>query len=425
MHPHIYRTKNGGRTWKEIVNGLPDDPINVVREDPLRKGLLFAGSERTVYVSFDDGEHWQSLRLNMPATSIRDLVIKDDDLVIGTHGRGFWILDNITPLRQLQASIRTAQVMLFRPQTALRVRWNMNTDTPLPPDVAAGENPPDGAMIDYYLGSSTKGEVTVEIKDEKGNVVRRYSSADPIPAPDPMLAIPPYWLRPPQKLAGEPGLHRFLWDLHYTPVPGVQPQYPIAAVYRNTAPAATSPWAMPGKYTITLMAGGKKYTQSLVLKMDPRVKASNADLGEQFKLSRQLYDEWMTLGALGESVRQVRGQLTELRPRVPEGDLKKHVDELSEKLQALAGGAGPGAAAAAGASARPTIASVTGRLRTLFNLIEDVDVAPTPQVAAAVPIVSGESRTVQESWQGITAQDIPALNRELRAAGLPEITMVK
>src|SRR6185503_2172005 len=277
----------------------------------------------------------------------------------------------------------------------------------------------------YYLGSSTKGEVTLEIKDEKGNVVRRYSSADPIPAPDPMLAIPPYWLRPSQKLAAEPGLHRFLWDLHYAPVPGVQPQYPIAAVYRNTAPAATSPWAMPGKYTVTLMAGGKKHTQPLVLQMDPRVKASNADLAEQFKLSKQLYDEWMTLGAIGDSVRKVRGQLTELRPRVPEGDLKKHLDELSATLQALDGGGGPGAAPAAGAPARPTIASVTGRIRTLFNFIEDVDVAPTPQVAAAVPIVSGESRTLQGSWQGITAQDLPALNRELRSAGLPEITMVR
>ena len=151
MHPHIYKTNDGGKTWKEIVNGLPADPINVVREDPVHKGLLFAGSERAVYVSFDDGEHWQSLRLNMPATSIRDLVIKDDDLVIGTHGRSFWILDDITSLRQITADVMKANVFLYKPANAYRVRWSMWTDTPLPQEEPAGENPPDGAIIDYYL----------------------------------------------------------------------------------------------------------------------------------------------------------------------------------------------------------------------------------------------------------------------------------
>src|SRR5207248_8684511 len=173
LHPYIYRTHDGGQRWQKIVNGLPDDaPVNTVREDPERKGLLFAGTEHAAYVSFDDGDHWQSLRLNMPATSIRDLIIKGDDLCVGTHGRGFWILDNITPLRQLQTSIAKSPANVFRPQTALRVRWNTNSDTPLPPDVAAGENPPDGAMIDYYLGSATTGPVTLEINDEAGKLVR-------------------------------------------------------------------------------------------------------------------------------------------------------------------------------------------------------------------------------------------------------------
>jgi hypothetical protein len=146
MRAHIYKTNDGGKTWKEIVNGLPNDPINVVREDPVRKGLLFAGSERAVYVSFDDGVNWQSLQLNMPATSIRDLVIKDDDLVIGTHGRSFWILDNITPLRQLNNQVANSSSVLYIPQNAYRVRWNMYTDTPVPQEEAARENPPDGAI---------------------------------------------------------------------------------------------------------------------------------------------------------------------------------------------------------------------------------------------------------------------------------------
>jgi photosystem II stability/assembly factor-like uncharacterized protein len=425
LRPHIYRTHDGGANWTEVTNGIPDNEnTNVVREDPERKGLLFAGTERAVFVSFDDGGHWQSLRLNMAASSVRDLIIKDDDLCVGTHGRGFWILDNITPLRQLQASIAKAPALLFRPQTAWRVRWNMNTDTPLPPDEPAGENPPDGVMIDYYIGPHGSAPVTLEIKDAAGQIVRRYSSADPLPTPDPALSIPPYWVRPPQKLAAEPGMHRFLWDLHYAPVPGIQPQYPIAAIYRNTAPAATSPWAMPGKYTVVLTVNGKSYQQPLTVRMDPRVKTSTADLAEQFKLSKEVYDEWLALNSISENVRRIRGQLAELRPRAPEGDLKTHINTLAEKLQVLAGaGAGPGGGAAPAATT--SISSTSGRVRTLFNLIEDVDLAPTPQAAAAVPDVVKDSRSLQDSWQAIKSQDIPALNQELRAAGLPIIELAK
>src|SRR5947207_1483089 len=180
LRPHIYRTNDNGKTWKEIVRGIPENEnVNVVREDPRRRGMLFAGTERAVYVSFDDGENWRSLRLNMPATSVRDLILKDDDLAVATHGRGFWILDNITALRQPE--IGNDATTLFKPQTALRVRGNFNTDTPLPPDEPAGENPPEGAMIDYRFGASTGGPVTLEIKDARGNVVRRYASTDPMP----------------------------------------------------------------------------------------------------------------------------------------------------------------------------------------------------------------------------------------------------
>ncbi len=423
LRPHIYRTRDGGATWTEITNGIPaNENTDVVREDPERKGLLFAGTERAVHVSFDDGEHWQSLRLNMGATSIRDLIIKGDDLCVGTHGRGFWILDNITPLRQLQDSVVKSSAFLFKPQTAIRVRWNMNTDTPLPPDVPAGENPPDGAVIDYYLGTATSGPVTLEVKDSSGQIVRRYSSDDAVTAPDSSLNIPLYWIRPPEKLANGPGLHRFFWDFHYAPVPGVPASYPIAAVYKNTAPEATSPWAMPGKYTVVLTVGGKKYEQPLNLVMDPRVKTPIADLTEQFKLSKQLYDEWLALNTISNQIRPIRGQITELRPKVTDANLKARLDAVAEKLQSLtgAGGGGPGGG---GAAARASVASTTGRIRTLFNLIEDVDLAPTPQVAGAIPDVVKDSRTLQESWRSITSQDIPALNQELKAAGLPAIEL--
>ncbi len=426
LRPHIFRTHDAGASWSEVNNGIPDNEnTDVVREDPERKGLLFAGTERAVYVSFDDGDHWQSLRLNMGASSIRDLIIKGDDLCVATHGRGFWILDNITPLRQLQASIAKTPAVLFHPQTALRVRWNTNSDTPIPPDEAAGENPPDGAMIDYYVGTGRAGPVTLEIKDEAGQVVRRYSSADPLPTPDPALTIPPYWVRPPQKLGGEAGMHRFLWDMHLAPIPGIEPEYPIAAVYRNTAPDPTSPWAMPGKYTLVLTVGGKSYQQPLTLQMDPRVKTSNADLAEQFKLSKQLYDEWWALNSISDTVKRARGQIAELRPRVPEGNLKINLDALAEKLQTLAGaGGGPGGRGG-GAAVHPSIASTTGRVRTLFGLVQEADVAPTPQASASVPEVVKDSHTLQESWQAIKSQDIPALNQELRAAGLQVIAIEK
>ena len=422
LRPHIYRTRDGGANWTEITNGIPENEnTNVVREDPERKGLLFAGTERAVHVSFDDGEHWQSLRLNMGATSVRDLIVKDDDLCVGTHGRGFWILDNITPLRQLQDSILKSPAHLFRPQTTFRVRWNTNSDTPLPPDVAAGENPPDGAMIDYYLGSSINGVVRLEIKDSSGRTVRRYSSEDRMPPDDPLLNIPPYWVRPTQRLSNQAGLHRFLWDLHLDPVPGVTPQYPIAAVYRNTAPAPTSPWAMPGKYTVVLTAGGKKYEQPLTLVMDPRVKTSPADLAEQFKLSKQLYDEWLTLNSISDQVRKIRGQLTELRPRASDASLKAKVDALAEKLQNFAGAAGGFGGGGGGGTGRVTVASATQRIRTLFNLIEEVDLAPTPQVVAAIPDVLKDSHGLQETWRVISSRDVSALNQELRTAGLPVI----
>ena len=422
LRPHIYRTRDGGANWTEITNGIPDNEnTDVVREDPERRGLLFAGTERAVHVSFDDGDHWQSLRLNMGATSIRDLIIKNDDLAVGTHGRGFWILDNITPLRQLQDSIVKSQAYLFKPQTAYRVRWNTNSDTPLPPDVPAGENPPDGAMIDFYLGGQARGVVTLEIKDSGGQTVRRYASDDQLPAEDPMLNIPPYWVRPPQKLSNQAGLHRFLWDLHLDPVPGVTPSYPIAAVYKNTAPDATSPWAMPGQYTVVLTVNGKKYQQPLTVVMDPRVKTSAADLAEQYRMSRQLYDEWRALNSMAEQVRKLRGQLAELRPRVSDAAVKAKVDAFADSLQTLAGaGGGFGGGAAAG---RPTIASATGRIRTLFNLIEEVDLAPTPQVAAAIPDVLKDARGLQETWRTISQQNLSALNQDLKAAGLPVLVV--
>ena len=287
MTPHIYKTTDGGATWKKIINGLPNEPINSVREDAVRKGLLFAGSENAVYFSLDAGENWQSLKLNMPATSIRDLVIKDDDLVIGTHGRSFWILDNITPLRQININ-KTKETVLFKPQKAIRVRWNMNTDTPLPPEEPAGENPPDGAMIDYYLNSNSSSPVKLEIMNAKRDIIRTFTSNDTLYT-IPEVNIPLYWIRPQQILAASAGAHRFLWDMRYTPL-NTPAAYPMTAIIHNTPPDATAPWVMPGNYTVRLTANGQTQEQPITISMDPRVKTGTAQWQRQHDLSMICYE---------------------------------------------------------------------------------------------------------------------------------------
>ena len=296
MRPHLFRTHDGGKTWAEIDAGLEDGgPTSSVREDPRRRGLLYAATERRVYVSFDDGEHWQSLQLNMAPSSVRDITVKDDDLIAATHGRGFWILDDVTPLRQIEAGTANADATLFKPQTAYRVRWNTNTDTPLPPDEPAGLNPPEGAIIDYYLKNQASDAVTMEIIDSQQRVVRRYSSADPVVRPDPVRgSLPVYWYRPPMALSAAPGMHRFTWDVHYQPLPvggggrgggGL----PIAAVPYNTVPAPTAPWVRPGTYTVRLTVDGRSYTQPIVVKQDPRVKTPAATMERMYSLTDSAY----------------------------------------------------------------------------------------------------------------------------------------
>jgi hypothetical protein len=274
LKPHIWRTHDGGATWQETVRGLPDGPVNTVREDPVRKGLLFAGTELAVFVSFNDGGDWQPLRLNMPATSIRDLVVHEGDVVVGTHGRGFWILDDISPLRQMTPEIASAGAHLFAPRAAYRFARNTNTDTPLPPEEPAGKNPPDGAILYYYLGASAKSPVTLEILDSTGRVVRKFSSDDKSEPPNPALNVPTYWIRPFQPLTTSAGMHRFVWDLHAAAGQGGGRrggggEYPISAIYMDT-PGAQGEWMLPGTYTVKLTVEGKSYSQPLVVLPDPR-----------------------------------------------------------------------------------------------------------------------------------------------------------
>jgi photosystem II stability/assembly factor-like uncharacterized protein len=296
MRPHLFRTHDGGTSWTEINTGLEEGgPTSSIREDPKRKGLLYAATERRVYVSFDDGDHWQSLQLNMASSSVRDITVKDDDLIAATHGRGFWILDDITPLRQIDGGTANADAVLFKPQTAYRVRWNTNTDTPLPPEEPAGLNPPEGAIINYYLRNASAGPVTLEVIDAQQRVVRRYSSGDPVVRPDPVRGnLPIYWFRPPMVLSAAAGMHRFTWDVHYQPLPGGgggrgAGGLPIAAVPYNTVPAPMAPWVRPGTYTVKLTVDGRSYTQPLVVKQDPRVKTPAVTMERVYSLTESAY----------------------------------------------------------------------------------------------------------------------------------------
>jgi photosystem II stability/assembly factor-like uncharacterized protein len=337
LAPHIWRTHDFGKTWKEITRGLPDNaPTNTVREDSRRKGLLFAGSERAVWVSFNDGDDWEPLRLNMPATSIRDLTIHEDDLVAGTHGRSFWILDDITPLRQASAAIANSDAHLFKPQTAMRVRWNKNTDTPLPPEEPAGQNPPDGAILYYYLKNASD-SIVIEVLDAAGKLVRHYSSADQGEPPEKDLNVPTYWIRPPQIPPAAAGMHRFVWDLRYTPPDALRGGYPMTAIDHNTPREPRGPIALPGEYTVKLTVDGKSFTQPLTVKMDPRVKTPPAGLKQQF-------------------------------------DLAMKVVELMSRTKS------------------PDKARLNGELSRVLEAIEGADAAPTPQMVAAVAEVQQRAK---------------------------------
>jgi hypothetical protein len=437
MNPHIYRTHDGGKTWKEIVAGIPGGaPVSVVREDPKRRGLLFAGSETQVYVSFDDGDHWQSLRLNMAASSVRDLVIKDDDVVVGTHGRGIWILDNITPLRQISAASAAQDVMLFKPQIAWRARWNTNTDTPLPPDEPTAPNPPEGAIIDYYLRSAASGPVTLEVLDGT-TVLRKYSSEDEVFRPSPATStIPLYWYREPMTLKTAAGMHRFTWDVHYQPVDGVNrvggAGLPIAAIGYNTVPVPTTPWANPGTYTVRLTVNGKSFTQPIIVKQDPRVKTSAIHMQQVYALSRAAYDGAVAARQTAAQARGLREQVAAAQPKAT-GALADALTAFDKKLDAIAGAApagggrgrgagGGGGGGRGGAPAGPaveTLASAGAALSGVMNLLQAADVQPTAVQLAAIASARAQAARVTARWNTVATVDLAAVNAKLAAAGLP------
>jgi photosystem II stability/assembly factor-like uncharacterized protein len=425
LHAHIYRTRDFGATWQEITSGISDNsPSNVVREDPVRKGLLYAGTENSVYVSFNDGDSWQLLQLNLPHTSMRDLAIHGDDLIVATHGRSFWILDDVMPLRQLSEQITKSSAYLFAPQQAIRWRWNRNPDTPLPPEEPAGKNPPDGAIVDYFLAAQAQGPVTLEIVDEKGTVVRRYSSTDKPLDMDKISKehpIPMYWVRPSQILSSEPGMHRFAWDLHAEPPQALGYEFPISAIYRNTWLSPRGAWALPGRYTVKLTVNGKTLDQPLTLIMDPRIKSSTDDLRKQFDMQAgAVVGINETYEAL-EQVQSVRAQLKDLTPKA-KGKLADSLSALDKKCAQLVGATQSGFYGTPPSGKQPeNFSTLNQHFAAILATADSADAAPTTQANAAFHELQEDDAALAKQWNPTRDTEIPELNRGLKKAGLPEI----
>ena len=440
LRPYIYRTHDGGKTWRLITNGLPENaPVNAVREDSVRKGLLFAGTETSVWVSFDDGDHWQPLQLNLPHTSMRDLWIHDHDLIVATHGRSFWVLDNISPLRQITESVAKAEEYLFKPAIAYRVRRDTNTDTPIPPDEPTAQNPPDGAIIDYFLAVPTTAPVTLEILDGQGKLVRKFSDADKAEPSSEELAkelIPRYWIRTSKILSSSAGMHRRVWDLRYPAPRATRSDYPISAIPGDTPRSPQGPMALPGQYTVRLTVRGLLFSEPLTVKMDPRVKTSQEGLALEFQ-KQQLLAKMMTQNT--EALTQARAlweQLQKLTGKAPtastangagssaekiSGPLVEAVSSFDKKLGAILGGAGGPGGAGAAASSSATLALSAAAIAALYGELDRADAAPTDAQLAAMDTTEKDFFAVLKVWQGFQAADLPALNRQLRSAGLTEL----
>ena len=338
-HPLIYRTTDFGKSWQKIVTGLPDDYIaRIVREDPARKGLLYGGTENGAWISFDNGDHWQSFQLDMPFTSVRDMTIHGDDLVVATYGRSLYILDDVTPLRQLSAQTTGASAHLFTPQKAMRVRWDNNGDTPLPIETPASDNPPDGAIIDYYLSApltaADAANMKLQIFDSAHNLVREYTTT-PAPHDTAPKNVPDYWFEPNAALTNKAGINRFVWDLRYDPPQTLRYAYFGGALdyieytlADHTIPGHTphqfpmGSLAVPGDYTVELTIGKEKFTKPLTIVIDPNVHVTNADLQAQLETERNIAAQMATTYSAYNQLTAIKKALDEAKKSLPSTETK-------------------------------------------------------------------------------------------------------
>jgi hypothetical protein len=421
--PHLYRTTDFGHAWQEITNGLArDGTMRVVREDPAEADLLYAGSVTSAYVSFDRGDHWQSLQLNLPTTVISDMSVHGGDLAISTYGRGFWILDDVSPLRQMRtasAARASTAAYLFKPDTVVRARWDNTQDTPLPPEMVVGDNPPEGAIIDYYLPNPSSGPTTLTIRDAAGRVIRQFSSVAPA-ADTVMPNVPEYWLAPPTVLSAGAGMHRMNWDLREADPPtlnynyyGQQIDYREYTLNWHATPGHTyrstlvGVMILPGRYTLTLTANGHSQTQPLLIVPDPRVQVPAASLTAQYRLQTR-----MVAGLAGSFqgftyVQQLRDALR----RLP--DLTRNAPgatQIAEAAKAVDAALAPLAAAGFGIVHRDL-----GR-RYADQFIADA--MPTPSIVAGVDAPCRQLDAAIAGVQSLRSASIADLDRLLSRAGV-------
>jgi len=411
---HLYRTKDFGKTWLAVSNGIPEGSfLNCVREDPVRKGLLYACTEKGVYVSFNDGDDWQPLQLNLPVTSVRDLVVHEDDLVIATFGRSFWVLDDVTPLRQMDAQVAAADGWLFRPETTYRVRPGADQESPIPMDETLFANPPDGAVLDYYLKEKAAAPVQLEILDSEGKLVRRFASNDELRKTDPSkVQFPVKWMKVQQALSAEAGMHRFVWDLHYPLPNGVRTSY--------YGPAG--PLAVPGNYIVKLTANGKSRTQPLTIKMDPRVKTPQEALVLQFELASKIAGRLGEVSAAVQQANELRKQI-EARKKEASGnaEVQQALTELEKKVEGTVEPDSDGEFMLFGlalpAKEPEPLPRVVAALTGLLVIVESADVAPTADATTASEkwMESGRERLAR--W-GAVKEDVASVNTLLQKAKL-------
>ena len=416
-NPWIFRTHDGGKTWQAIVAGIPDgDFVNVVRADPVTPGLLYAGTERGVFVSFDDGGRWQPLQQNLPVTSVRDLVVKNDDLVIATHGRGFWIMDDVTPLRQMATAVAARGAYLFAPAPAYRVRPEGFTGTPLPMSEPRGTNPPNGAFIDYTLPTAAK-TVTLTINDATGHLVRRYRSTDKVPVTDlAAIQIAPGWIVPPIALATAPGLHRFVWNLRCA-APA-----PLAG---DEGSWSDGVWAPPGDYRITLDVDGRVLTQTLKVVPDPRVRGMTAaDYAAQFALAQRIEADRAAVAMALKQDETLHAALLARAAAVPA--LKTALLDYDGHLRALSDlpmHADPRNSMGAPISHEDSLRALEHRLDALDAAVDGADVAPTPDARSGYALAHAALGATLTHWRTLTGQPLQAINRKLAATGQPPLAL--
>ncbi len=429
LRPYAFRTRDRGQTWESISAGLPDAPVNAVREDPQRQGMLFAATETAVWVSPDDGAHWDSLQLNLPHTSMRDLAIRGDDLIVATHGRSIWVLDDFSPLRQM-TSARIREPTLLHPASAYRMSQSTWTDTPIPPDEPLGANPPAGAVIDYFLPRDAKGVVTLEVFDGKGSLVRRYRSDDPPDMSEEELArelIPRYWIAMPRILPKSGGMHRWIWDLRYPAPISATRGFPISAVPHATPREPLGPMAVPGDYLVRLTVDGRRLEQHLTILPDPRVATSTQALQQQLELATRVAG---LLTRSSQALLEARSQQSQLQAIKASGAAEQAVKDYGQKLsrilKAPAADKQPEAtpaqtpANAGKAEGQILLPDVQEKLGTLYKVVMGGEAAPTAAALAAAEAAGQEVEKLEQQWHQLQAA-LPGLNQTLRKAGLAPI----